>query len=959
MLLGKAVGGLTGSFAQVTGQFTDLQSRLQLTVGGASAATEAMGRLQSMARRTYSDFAGTTESFLGMSGALKELGYRTNEQLDFVESLNNALVVSGAKAERAAQVQDALGKAMALGTLQGDQLNTVISVGGRVAELLAEQLGVGVNQLRALGSQGKITGDIIYQALAGNLEKVRQEAEAMPATIQDGVLLLGDAVKQTTADIDGIVGASAATAAALVGLADGVKTVGQALKDNQGTIKTVLGALGGAATAYGILAVGRALAGAGGVAASIGVVRTAFLALTAAMAANPVGLALLGIGALTGVAIAYDNAPQGADRIAKEIDYQTQRIEKAEAQLAAAGGSRGGKDPLTAKLEARIEAMKRYRSELQNQAMQAAPGAAGAGGGRGSINPPTVGEMQTQAKAAQQAWQASIAGVKTASSIHSEYNEKLKASRAALADMRTKGVAGQELANAIAKQQEFEAALTDGRDKALKSLEASAAQGAKTLALQGKLTLDEVRQSTEAMLATYQGADNILQARRSAGLLDEQEYTQAKLSLIELERDARIAALEQENTLLAAQKSSGHDALAQQRQMAANRAQIARISADAAVQAQVLHIQGEAAADAEAGALKNLTATHQRYMQQLEQQQQRQLQTAYLSSRDKEHLQGQWAIEDKYLAEERRLADQRMLASNLSAAQEREIARRLANLQAEKERELAIHQQTYDQLAAMRGQWGNGLQMALAEYGASAADVAAQSAQAFTTLFKGMEDAAVQFALTGKASVSDMARSIIADLIRIQVRAALVGGNGQGGLLGSLLSAGLSFFSGGASTGTASGQYSLTTASNYNGGGTGLKLNALGGIYDSPSLSQYRNQIHDTPKFFAFAKGAGVFGEAGPEAIMPLTRAANGSLGVRAVGMGGSAASNIKVEIINSGQPMQVERTEVSQDADGQVVLKAFLAEAVKQSVQAVAAQTAGDYGDMGRAMRARKAMGV
>ena len=40
---------------------------------------------------------------------------------------------------------------------------------------------------------------------------------------------------------------------------------------------------------------------------------------------------------------------------------------------------------------------------------------------------------------------------------------------------------------------------------------------------------------------------------------------------------------------------------------------------------------------------------------------------------------------------------------------------------------------------------------------------------------------------------------------------------------------------------------------------------------------------------FAFAKGAGVFAEAGPEAIMPLTRTANGKLGVMAVGGGGGA----------------------------------------------------------------------
>ncbi|HCR5935552.1 TPA: phage tail tape measure protein, partial [Shigella flexneri] len=70
----------------------------------------------------------------------------------------------------------------------------------------------------------------------------------------------------------------------------------------------------------------------------------------------------------------------------------------------------------------------------------------------------------------------------------------------------------------------------------------------------------------------------------------------------------------------------------------------------------------------------------------------------------------------------------------------------------------------------------------------------------------------------------------------------------------------------------------------------GAVANAKGGVYTSANLSAYSNSIVDTPTYFAFAKGAGLMGEAGPEAIMPLTRAADGSLGVRAVGsMNGSA----------------------------------------------------------------------
>lgn len=66
--------------------------------------------------------------------------------------------------------------------------------------------------------------------------------------------------------------------------------------------------------------------------------------------------------------------------------------------------------------------------------------------------------------------------------------------------------------------------------------------------------------------------------------------------------------------------------------------------------------------------------------------------------------------------------------------------------------------------------------------------------------------------------------------------------------------------------------------------GSVLKLNADGGVYRSPSLSAYSGNVYNTPQFFAFAKGAGVFAEAGPEAIMPLKRGKDGKLGVSSEG---------------------------------------------------------------------------
>ncbi|MDT7048359.1 phage tail tape measure protein [Providencia stuartii] len=83
---------------------------------------------------------------------------------------------------------------------------------------------------------------------------------------------------------------------------------------------------------------------------------------------------------------------------------------------------------------------------------------------------------------------------------------------------------------------------------------------------------------------------------------------------------------------------------------------------------------------------------------------------------------------------------------------------------------------------------------------------------------------------------------------------------------------------------------SMKAAGSYFGGGFGSFIssiipNAKGGVYDSPSLSSYSGQIVSSPTLFAFAKGAGLMGEAGPEAIMPLTRGSDGSLGVRVLGL--------------------------------------------------------------------------
>lgn len=204
--------------------------------------------------------------------------------------------------------------------------------------------------------------------------------------------------------------------------------------------------------------------------------------------------------------------------------------------------------------------------------------------------------------------------------------------------------------------------------------------------------------------------------------------------------------------------------------------------------------------------------------------------------------------------------------------------------------ELRNYDEHIARMNAARGSFSAGANRAWQEYVDSAANVSGMSQQLFTNAFSGMEDALVSFVVHGKASFRDFATSIISDLARIAARQALVGLGSS--IFGSLFSAGAS-----AATSASAGQ-SFAVPS--------FRPNAKGGVYDSPSLSSYSNGIYNSPQFFAFAKGAGVFGEAGPEAIMPLARGSNGSLGVRAIGASSSAPAinigDINVEFNGEGQ---------------------------------------------------------
>ncbi|HCT8084409.1 phage tail tape measure protein [Enterobacter sp. 01-M-02-PA-ECC] len=193
---------------------------------------------------------------------------------------------------------------------------------------------------------------------------------------------------------------------------------------------------------------------------------------------------------------------------------------------------------------------------------------------------------------------------------------------------------------------------------------------------------------------------------------------------------------------------------------------------------------------------------------------------------------------------------------------------------------------------AQRDDWMTGLSEGYANWVDEATDYSSMAADGMKQAMGGAVTTITDMLNGNVDSWKDWGVSVLKIIQNVLVNMAVANGVSS---IGSLFSFGAS------SAATASSGTAIQNA------GANFTFNAKGNVYDSPSLSAYNNGVFQTPQLFAFAKGAGVFAEAGPEAIMPLTRAPNGDLAVRAVGMpqvsGGVPSVNFGDINIQGGSP--------------------------------------------------------
>lgn len=346
LAVGVAAGAAAAGAAIVKlgDTYSSLQGRLSLVTKGTEDLARASNALFKVAQDTRGSFEGTVDLYTRLSRATQSLGVSQDELVKVTKTINQTLVISGASAEAANAALMQLGQGFASGTLRGEELNSVLEQTPRLAQAIADGLGVSIGKLRELGKEGKLTAETVLSALQSQAAAVESEFAKMPPTVSQAMQLLRNEMLRFTGETNEALGVTRRLSAVIVEatkhIADVASVIGKVLAAGLVLATARLGALTAAyvantaaavANAAAQIAIGTALAGmsarAVAATAAVGALRVAWGAM-AAVLGGPVGVA---IAAVAGGLLLMRNHGAELDRKNREM-------------VATLGGARGALD---------------------------------------------------------------------------------------------------------------------------------------------------------------------------------------------------------------------------------------------------------------------------------------------------------------------------------------------------------------------------------------------------------------------------------------------------------------------------------------------------------------------------------------------------------------------------------------------------------------------------------------
>jgi tape measure domain-containing protein len=297
----------TGAWAD---EMTNIQARLARVNDGSRTQAQLMNAIYANAQNAHASLQGMAD-IVGRFGNNARDAFSSNDELlAFSNQLYKMFSIAGTDQNGAAAAMLQLSQGLGSGVLRGEELNSVFEQAPIIIETIAKYLDVPVGKIRQMASEGKLTADVVKNAMLAATDETNAAFAAMPLTFgaawtmakntfQMNMLglqkVISDTInqKQFQQIMDAITNALSTMAAVAIPIVKGIAAAGGFIYQNWSFIAPVIFTVVGALAAYKVAMLAQA--------AATKIAAAAQMVLNGALLANPVGLIIAAIAALIGL----------------------------------------------------------------------------------------------------------------------------------------------------------------------------------------------------------------------------------------------------------------------------------------------------------------------------------------------------------------------------------------------------------------------------------------------------------------------------------------------------------------------------------------------------------------------------------------------------------------------------------------------------------------------------------
>ncbi|WP_081377740.1 tape measure protein [Acinetobacter haemolyticus] len=229
-LAALGIGVTAQELARTADEWSNLNARVEIAIGTHGDAKLAMEDVVEVARITNSNLTATADLYARLTKIGQEMNIPQEQVLLLTKTINQAIRVSGGSAASAEAAITQLQQALASGVLRGDEFNSMMEQSPRLMQALADGIGVTTGELRKMSGEGKLTTEVVTNAILSQSETIQKEFSQFPLTIGASLENLKTSWTVFVGELDQTHGISTKVAESLKWVADNLDTIFNTLK---------------------------------------------------------------------------------------------------------------------------------------------------------------------------------------------------------------------------------------------------------------------------------------------------------------------------------------------------------------------------------------------------------------------------------------------------------------------------------------------------------------------------------------------------------------------------------------------------------------------------------------------------------------------------------------------------------------------------------------------------------